>query len=47
MGCRIGGAKSKETRCSMLKGGLVGSYNYNSPTFANRLLHLQIQDCEL
>ena len=22
-------------------------YNYNSPTFANRLLRLQIQDCEL
>ena len=47
MGCRIGGAKSKETRYSMFKCGLVGSYNYNSPTFANRLLHLQIHDCEL
>ena len=43
MVCRFGGAKSKETRYSMLKGGLVGSYNYNSPTFANRHLHLQIQ----
>ena len=49
MVCRIGGAKSKETRYSMLKRGLVAYYNYNSPiaTFVNRLLHLQIQDCNL
>ena len=41
MVCRIGGAKSKETRYSMLQVGLVG-YSYNSPTFANEIAYLQM-----
>ena len=49
MGCRIGGAESKETikvqHIKMRFGRILQLYK--SPTFANRLLHLQIQDCEL
>ena len=37
MGCKIGGAKSKETRYSMLKRGLVGSY------ISHAVLNLQMK----
>ena len=41
--CRIGGAKSKETRYSMLMWGLVGSYN--SPAVLNLQMKKPICKC--
>ena len=46
MGCRIGGAKSKETRYSVVKVrfGRIDPTTY-SPEFANEEAYLQMQDC--
>ena len=48
MVCRIGAwCKKQGNKVQYVKVRFVGSYNYNSHTFANSLRHLQIQDCEL
>ena len=36
--------QGNKVQCVKVRFGRI-LYNYNSPTFANRLLHLQIQDC--